>query len=221
MYSKANMSFRFVQKFDSLRRQLLALPNSVEVGVDIQDNQFKHAAATSGGKLQNMGLLQQTTVTLTNAQIKALPTTSIEIVPSPGTGKILQVISGTFSKAGDFSAGNPDWALSYTNVTQVTNGNAWAGITYEDDLLVPASSYLIDDTASDNVYRNFWGGNNNFPQLVPFSYTVQGFATGMPDRRGSHNKALHMSVVNPAGNFTGGDPANTLKVTVYYIIVDI
>jgi len=146
------------------------------------------------------------TVTLTDAQIKALPTTPVEIVAAPGANKLIFVIRNVIGKLNDSGGayGNSDnTAGSYVTLAY--------GSAYDDD----ATYNYPDVTSFINSLSSF--GNDGIITLSP--YSADTFQNILP---GAVNNGLFLHIGNNGlGNLTGGNAANTLKVTVYYVIVDL
>jgi hypothetical protein len=158
-------------------------------------------------------------ITLTDAQFKALPTTPVDIIPAPGAGKAIIPIAGSikFNITG-----------GYTNV----GGSVGTGITQLD--LV---GFGVVPTESINTIQN--NSQNIRIKLSLLSFTFQdtdrdvvngisnpGFSKSSIDL--NVNEALKLYCYNytqnmntDLGNFTGGNAANTLEVTVVYSIVDL
>lgn len=132
-------------------------------------------------------------VTLTNSQILNLFTTPIEIVPAPGVGKIIHIISGNYivnTVAGNYTpAGGPGStdAPLYINTNYMASPSGQAGL----------------DEAPNIYYMNL---------------TINQIVSNIP---ASTFKNFPLVIKNAVGNYTGGNSANTLKVTVYYVIVDL
>jgi len=134
------------------------------------------------------------TVTLTDAQIKALPTTPVELVAAPGVGKIISVLK-TWYKL-DTSGGE------YTN----SDGN---------EILEIKSP----NTDPEFQFLSFGTNVSNPPNIVCERGSIWQLQELSEDFVDVENKPLNISSANTAGNYTGGNAANTLKVTVYYVIV--
>jgi hypothetical protein len=172
----------------------------------------------SGGSAERV---LQATVTLTDAQIKALPSTPVEIVAAPGVGRflvpigawlVLDATAGAYTNFNAFDGLNPYASSVYL---------AWDALNFFDDALGPVAAdgflslaerrvtYL--SPASGNLQEV--GGN-----LANSSGLVYGAAA--PATTGYDNGSL--SVVgqnnNALGNFTGGNAANTLAVTMWYCV---
>ncbi len=155
-------------------------------------------------------VLLRATVTLTNAQIKAAQTTYVTVVAAPGAGKYLLLHRAV--AVIDATAG------AYTNI-DVTDGQNGITIAYGD----------WDQEASTFVTMS--GTAEKF--VLPFSpFTVAptaGVLANAPpyptysDRYSPQsdivNKPLKLVVWNNmAGDYTGGNVANTGVVRVYYTI---
>jgi hypothetical protein len=157
----------------------------------------------SGGDIAEQTILS-ITVPLTDAQIKALPTTAIELVPAPGADKIIVPIAGFVildTTAGLYVAsGDASWQLllgsqEFSGLLQPTIFTTDAGILF------------------------FW-----FP--LPFMGTGAGPAAGYLVTSGETGAGVINQPVrikddyNGVADYTGGNAANSMTVTVLYTIVD-
>lgn len=146
-----------------------------------------------------------TTVTLTNAQIKTLPTTPVEIVAAPGMGKVL------FPQSAFLYAYYADPG-GYDNVN-ASSKIAWSG---EPTDLAPA----IAETRSDLLLQN----GQDISTMLPFYFDITG---GSPKPQGGFidpilTGPLKILATNATdGNFTGGNADNTLRVTVVYRVIPV
>lgn len=151
-------------------------------------------------------VIRKKTVTLTDAQIKALPTTAVEIVPAPGAGRMIRVVSTTIWC--DTTLG------AYTNladqgyITLAVNGQEYFSYLVNDtgESITQLSSLLAGETLVskallENSQINAWG-------VEPLA---------LPD---VENGAVTL-VADNDGDFTGGHADNYLKVTVLYTIIDV
>ena len=150
--------------------------------------------------------------TLTNAQIKLLPTTPVELIAAPDSSDVrIKVLGATIVV--DAAAG------SYTNI------NA----TYADVHLQwssgewPATPIFNDVTATPDVTGvNFLlaGGLVEADLLIPYVVAFPSYANVTAiATTGSAGLALQIGMDNNgSGVLTGGNAANTMTVTVYYAI---
>jgi len=174
-----------------------------------------NGVAVGGGT----SLLQVATVTLTDAQIKALPhPTPIEIVAAPGVGKMLAFVYAqlqtNFAGATYSGSANND----YLGLFMLNDGSpSGAG----------SSALLFNGAEGSPAGLNAFLSNSGrvWPLIPWFAYDT---AWGGPDpsqsgyAQGSfENKGLYLFASNAAGDFTGGHANNTLKCVVYYLIVDL
>lgn len=153
--------------------------------------------------------IQKVTVTLTNAQIKALPTTPVEIVPAPGAGKAIQLLLART-------------VIHIAALGGYTNFNTFAVQLFK------GTDPLIDVSVPGTV--GFFQGSDETIGTYVFTpaITTDGSdihaatyqANGSVER--NDNQPLMFVIDNSVdGNLTAGNAANTLKITVYYIIIDL
>lgn len=148
--------------------------------------------------------------TLTDAQIKALPTTPVALVPAPDEGKMI-----LFHRASLLFKRTAD----YTNI----GNRSFLYINASDQLGGGVSQKLSDYNRFE--ITNFLAYGADAIALLPA-------AAGTPDGFLSYDTfyfigtGLYLMFQNEGdegavGDLTGGDPANTLEVTVFYSIVDL
>lgn len=142
------------------------------------------------------------TVTLNNDQIKALPTTPIEIISSPGPSKMIAAKSLTISLN--------DTAGAYTNVDNTLDSYAALiyGATYEADAteaIQGLTNYIFTPQRGIVIIAG-----------VGIKTTVQ-FSIAQTENMGIY---LYFDN-NSLGNITGGNAANTMKVIVSYEVIDL
>lgn len=156
--------------------------------------------------------LYQVSVTLTDAQIKSLADPGIQLTPAPGVGKMIFFVQGWVScdTSSEEGYGNVD-----SNATVVfTLGSLPVSSKLRESVF--AVSAWLD--YQDNAFIEFGtptsfdsGGGLNSVQ-APFAEEV---ASG-------ENVPLSFVILNGgAGNLTGGDPANTMKIVALYTIIDV
>lgn len=153
-------------------------------------------------------LIHQATVTLTDAQIKALPTTGVEVVPEPGEDKLLRLMGGVyrFTRVAD-----------YTNIDGTFSGMfvRYGGSTCLASLYNPVAGFLdfgapLGDFAIALI-------NNKFN-------VVSGVGVEEPpwDSADALDEPFVVAIDNGAtGNLTGGDAGNSLEVSIFYTIYDV
>lgn len=165
-----------------------------------------------------VGWVRRKSVTLTNAQVKALPTTAIAVLSAPGSGYWYNVLAVSYSA--NFAA------AAYTNIN-TTYADLRVQYTGTNDFV---GGYVVNDSAASPVLdhiTNLFG--NALAGLVPGVPYSEGFSLAGADPEYVVKSPTLWSVVNNvglevkmdnngSGALTGGDAANTLKVTVYYIV---
>lgn len=171
------------------------------------------------------GGIARATLTLTDAQIKALPTTAITLVAATGAGFLARLIAAPslhlISTSGAYTNINSTYAALVVSYTD--NAGPWASnAVLNDNTTTPAVSQFASflGTTTDklawlsvpNVYAIDGAG--------AVEWTVNGSNTDPgPTMSVVENKALVLSMDNNgSGNLTGGNAANSLKVTIYYVV---
>lgn len=153
------------------------------------------------------GQVQKGTITLTNAQIKALPTTGIEILPAPDTNEVYVPIYMTLGFA---------WTADYTNIDGAAVFNTQ--YTSNDDLFM---AQLHEATYGD-LTNLLAQGEPRFARVPPYAQineietTLRAEIKQWTDLKAS---PVRVKMLNgAAGDLTGGHADNTLQVTIYYAI---
>jgi hypothetical protein len=157
----------------------------------------------SGGSI-----LHQATVTLNNSQILHLPTTAVEIVAAQGSAKAIVPVSCFMrldTAAGAITAdAGASWLLQYAGGTYLSSPQPVSGFLASAriaDLFFPVLAYQInaDDFGASTVIGS----------------GVLGVSTN------SDNKALQIKDDwNGVSDYTDGNVANSLKVSVAYLVLD-
>lgn len=157
------------------------------------------------------GSILSATVELTDAQIKALPTTGVELVPAQGVNKMLVVLFGTLR-----------WNCTgaYTNV----NADNSCGIAYGNS----GTNDWIDYACAPTTIREGTGIRTSLlnPALSPHPTAGQPdivftYYNNFPEADFNNTNMVVYADNFGSGDLTGGNAANTLKVTVYYVVVDL
>jgi hypothetical protein len=150
------------------------------------------------------------TFQLANADIIALPSSEFEIIPAPGSGKVILPISAaiiTHFSDGDYVAdadGYLEWKVGGNEVLGTIPNESNAGLTELDAFLQGNRLwYLIPQQKYIPALNTGWDSTL--------------FRINIPE-----NGAMTVDIDNNgAGNLTGGNSANYMKVTVNYTIIDL
>lgn len=176
------------------------------------------AADPNTGNVPVEVVVYQLKTVLTDAQIKALPTTPVQLVPAPGAGKILIFHSAVVSK--------PAFTTPYGNTADFDGiyiGLVDSGV--DRGWWKDSSSNGLDDLgqllgSADNSARIFYDGvatdiaGTALDSIFQRARTISFNGNGI-------NQPLNILGQTSNGNFTGGHASNTLEVTVFYSIVDL
>jgi hypothetical protein len=157
------------------------------------------------------GQLRVTTVTLTDAQVKALPTTPITLVAAPGSGQ--RIVPLLIDLLGSFAGG------AYTNI-DTTDAALVAQLGGVDISSRVANNSTESLTDLSSLLGTAAKTQATLVQWAPTDVALGSVAHAVAAATTLINAALTLTVDNNgAGVLTGGNGANTLKATVFYSVV--
>lgn len=165
------------------------------------------------------GFLHQGTATLTDAQIKALPTTAVDILAAPGANKLLvpQVVMLHMKWEADYGSINANAVLKVD-----LNGTFIAGL-HESSL--SGVSALLAGGGPDGTWVAMTLNQlanatvtSATPNVNPHLH--QGAADSGFYDADIVNVPLRISVEGNGGDFTGGDSNNELQISVAYLVLN-
>lgn len=151
-------------------------------------------------------------VTLTNAQVLALPSTPIQLIAAPGAGKAL--VSPASGHGFGFIVCDTT-AAAYTNVNDDTH--CLIRLSLGENSVVSQFAYgnsLLTFGAIAGMALNPAGVLRS-----PGTTSAPLIQSPVDDVANVENQALMLDLANVLGDLTGGNAANSLKITVGYLTV--
>jgi len=154
-------------------------------------------------------VMKSSTRPLTDAEVIALPTTGVEVVPSPGPGKIRYPLAA-FARL--------NWFADYSNIDAAARLTLqYAGLNgfrLAWDQTITALSALLASSQSSSAFASQ-------VQFIPSgsgaTFGDFGYADG-----DCVDKGIVLKINNQmAGDLAGGDPRNVLTVIVYYVEIEL
>ncbi len=161
--------------------------------------------------------LFRTTLTLTDAQIKALPTTPVTVITAQGSGFWIKVLGVTYQSHVQTTA-YTNFDATYTDLHLVITGGYYASYgPVNDATTTPALVEIHDILAvlNDSIIEV----GQPSQSAIGASATTAGYVTqtNFIGSSAVDNQPLQVAMDNNGtGNLTGGSGGNTLKVTVYW-----
>ena len=160
--------------------------------------------------------IQTATVTLSRAQILTLPTTPVQLVPAtePGLNYSTSPTELPFVLGGYIQI----------NLTGTVYGNISADDTLYRLLVCWGSDFSV--AAAEASLRGASNGDNmrarfESPSGGRFWWNLGVLDPDMYRGVDFNDNGLYVAMRNPPGNLTGGHASDTLKATVYYVVIDI
>lgn len=165
------------------------------------------------------GLISVVTASLTDAQIKSLPTTPVELFPAPGDGKLIVPF---------VAVARMEWHADYGNI------NATSSISV--DLTANVLGALAENTLSGVSALLAGGGPDGTLVFFTIQQLAQTISTPVAPTNHFHsgkadsgfydsdivNKPMRILAENVGdGDFTGGDAANVLRITIFYAVIEV
>lgn len=157
---------------------------------------------------------------LIDAEIKALPETPIEVIPTPGPNKMIVPVSAVLvcdGVEGDYTGISAD---SFIALASEQGAQATAVLSWIDEAIGGVTS-LIGFGAENGqpvVATLTTRQKTDATKTDTFANSVIGFTTNLEDL-----PLLIWAQNGESGDthYADGDPANTLTVTVFYTVVDL
>lgn len=183
----------------------------------LQDASGTIEAKNSGGGWVPITLYQQTTVTLSNAQILALPTVSVTAIPAPGTGFRIKVFAATWRVhiVSAYTGISPSGG--YNDIEGNVNGYTAIYGPVDDSTTTPALTQFTGmlTTVGQTLYdvlvptTGTWNTSPLSTDTYALGVTITGVGT-------VDNEPLILTMTNNGTNLTGGNSGNSATLTIYW-----
>jgi len=158
----------------------------------------------------------KTTVTLTDAQLKALPTTAITLLAALGAGIKTRVMGVSLS--GNFTAGaytNINATYAAFTISAVDRNGRWVAAPIIND-----TSTTPDMVNATTFFGNAATRECDLPvpdlEIASGAYVVDFMVNGTAAELVNVPLVITLDN-NGSGNLTGGNVANSMKVSLYYV----
>ena len=154
-------------------------------------------------------LLHQTSLRITDDQIKTLPTAAVDLTAAPGINRLVipsrAVVVTDFASAAYIAAAGASWEIDLGD--PATSGLMMLGVALMQGPLQSTDSWYVQLPQGDGV------GTGDFLGLI--------LGSGAPVA-GLVNQALQLrDFYDGVSNYTGGDPNNTALVNVQFTVLDV
>lgn len=158
--------------------------------------------------LQGAGVLKVGGAVLTNAQIRTLPNTPVEVLPAPPANKLFFPTLALFRLT---------WFADYENINEEAILRL---LCIEPDATSTLSAF--DEETTGEVTNLLAAGGDTLGIMLP-----QQRISGSPNKAitkllaNLRDQPLSLRMGNSDDDLTGGDPRNTLDVTVYFVVLEL
>lgn len=174
----------------------------VDTGKDVESPKGGIVASFSSPMPPLVNLIKQATVTLTDAQIKALPTSSATIIAAQGEDRVILPIVGFMRLKADGGAYVVSQGYQHQFALNVGSLPALAG---------PWTNEMLESTTRYAFLHSVLIPDGNDPPLTMLTDNLDG---------GVANEAAILNASNGGADFTGGHAANSLTITVGYLVMN-
>jgi hypothetical protein len=156
--------------------------------------------------------VQKATKTLTNAQVKALPTTAITVIPAPGAGKKIELISARFTAYVHVAWVESAYPPNQAYWQLLINNKEVSGLVGLSQLMWNSTPSFIDVEVTCNLPLNF-GPSESLGYM---------FSTNWFSASALENQPLVIKDnYNGVPDYTGGHASNYVIVEAFYTILNV